>query len=402
LRKIFLGLKLKQGCIMKPLSVWAVFGTRPEAIKMLPLVLAMQEDPRYTPIICVTAQHREILDQVLSVFNQKPDIDLNVMAPRQTLASLTSKIVTLMDNVIMFPPDKVPRPDYILVHGDTTTTFASALSGYYQGVPVCHVEAGLRTWDMLSPFPEEGNRQLTRVLCDYHFAPTETAKQNILKEGVHPSRITVTGNTVIDALMWMRNELKNTPSKAGAMPDLIASLKQEYSGYVLVTGHRRENHGDGFVRICEALVQIATKHADKAIIFPVHPNPNVREPVEALLGGYKNIHLIEPQDYAPFVYLMDNAEVILTDSGGVQEEAPSLGKPVLVMRTVTERPEAVEAGTVKLVGTDVNKITSEIDKLLTDPDYYRSMSKQINPYGDGKACARILDSLSIHNQKLRG
>jgi UDP-N-acetylglucosamine 2-epimerase (non-hydrolysing) len=377
-----------------PICVWTVFGTRPEAIKMLPLVLALKEDPRFKPVICVTAQHRDMLDQVLDVFEQKANIDLNIMTPGQTLSGVTTAIVTQMNGVLESPPIGVSRPDCIMVHGDTTTTFSSALSAFYHGIPVWHVEAGLRTWDMGRPFPEEGNRQLTRVLASYHLAPTETARKNILKEGVSDRFISVTGNTVIDALLWMQEKLRRTPSLAGDMQGFVEKLKSNYANYLLVTGHRRESHGAGFESICNALKTIAKANPDLAVVYPVHPNPKVKGPVEDALGDIENIFLIAPQDYAPFVYLMDNSYIIMTDSGGIQEEAPSLGKPVLVLREVTERPEAVEAGTVKLVGTNEDLIVKEVNMLLHDKDYYAATARIENPYGDGRACERILLDLA--------
>jgi UDP-N-acetylglucosamine 2-epimerase (non-hydrolysing) len=382
---------------MEPITVWAIFGTRPEAIKMLPLVLAMQKDPRFTPIVCITAQHREILDQVMDVFGVTADIDLNVMTPGQSLAGLTSRLLLGLDEALSSPPAGIKKPDYIFVHGDTSTTFAASLSGYYHQIPVCHVEAGLRTLDLYSPFPEEGNRQLTSVLAELHFAPTSLAKENLLAEKRSESSITVTGNTVVDALLWMRDKLECNPALADEIADFVSDIKRQYSRYILVTGHRRENHGGGFERICEALTTIATNNPDVAIVYPVHPNPNVREPVERLLSAHKNIILISPQDYAPFIYLMDRSYLILTDSGGIQEEAPSLGKPVLVMRDTTERQEAVEAGTVKLVGTDTQRIIQEVEKLLTSPQEYELMSSVANPYGDGSASKQILDALYFHD-----
>lgn len=369
------------------MKVLTVFGTRPEAIKMAPLVHALAADNRFTAKVCVTAQHREMLDQVLELFEIKPEYDLNIMKPGQSLNDVTTAILTGMKPVL-----EEFKPDVVLVHGDTATTFATALAAYYQQIPVGHVEAGLRTGNIYSPWPEEANRKLTGAITSYHFAPTETSQQNLLNEAISPASITVTGNTVIDALFWVRNKIEQdqelTEQLSGQYPFLDASKK-----LILVTGHRRESFGGGFERICEALRQIAVEHPDTQILYPVHLNPNVQEPVTRLLNGITNIFLIPPQDYLPFVYLMTRSNIILTDSGGIQEEAPSLGKPVLVMRDTTERPEAVSAGTVVLVGTDVKKITSQINKLLTDNMAYQKMSKAHNPYGDGKACERIITSI---------
>ena len=370
------------------MKILTVFGTRPEAIKMAPLALQLANDERFEARVCVTAQHREMLDQVLDLFELKPDYDLNLMQPGQTLPGLTAAILKGMDEVLTdFQPDKV------LVHGDTATTFAVTLASYYHQIPVGHVEAGLRTGNLYSPWPEEGNRKLTGAIAASHFAPTETAKNNLLREGVAPESIVVTGNTVIDALLNVTARLQ--PGSA-----LEATLKQQFSfldeskRLILVTGHRRESFGGGFERICESLRRIADTNPDVEILYPVHLNPNVQEPVNRLLSGQPNIRLIEPQDYLPFVYLMNRAYLILTDSGGIQEEAPSLGKPVLVMRETTERPEAVEAGTVKLVGTDIEVICSEVQTLLDDPQAYQRMSRAHNPYGDGEACPRIIQTLA--------
>lgn len=369
------------------MKVLSVFGTRPEAIKMAPLVHALNNDSRFQSKVCVTAQHREMLDQVLELFEITPEYDLDIMKPGQSLNEVTASILINMKNVL-----KDFNPDVVLVHGDTATTFATALAAYYEQIPVGHVEAGLRTGNLYSPWPEEGNRKLTGALTEYHFAPTDTSKQNLLAEGVDEATISVTGNTVIDALLWVKNKLS-----AGS--ELKINLSNDYSfldntkKLILVTGHRRESFGDGFERICEALRQIAEAYPGVQIVYPVHLNPNVREPVNRLLSQVGNVHLIEPLDYLPFVYLMDQAHIILTDSGGIQEEAPSLGKPVLVMRDTTERPEAVEAGTVKLVGTDIDKIIKAVADLMDDEVIYQAMSKAHNPYGDGKACERILQAL---------
>ncbi|UTW10637.1 non-hydrolyzing UDP-N-acetylglucosamine 2-epimerase [Marinobacterium rhizophilum] len=369
------------------MKVLTVFGTRPEAIKMAPLALALAADERFDAKFCVTGQHREMLDQVLGLFAIKPDFDLNIMKPGQDLTDVTTAILQGLKAVFA-----EFKPDMVLVHGDTATTFAASLAAYYQQIPVGHVEAGLRTGNMYSPWPEEGNRKLTGALAQLHFAPTETSQANLLAEGVDTSNIIVTGNTVIDALLDVvarldeDADLRETAAAPGAFLDPSRKL-------ILVTGHRRESFGGGFERICQALRDVAEQHPDVDIVYPVHLNPNVREPVNRLLKGIDNVHLIEPLDYLPFVYLMSRAHIILTDSGGIQEEAPSLGKPVLVMRDTTERPEAVSAGTVKLVGTDGANIVRELNGLLNDESAYRAMSFAHNPYGDGKACQRILEAL---------
>ena len=371
-------------------KILTVFGTRPEAIKMAPLVKALEADPRFDAKVCVTAQHREMLDQVLEIFDIRPDFDLDLMKPGQTLPGLTSSILMGMSSVY-----ERFKPDVLLVHGDTATTFATALSAYYKQIPVGHVEAGLRTGDIYSPWPEEANRKLTGAITKYHFAPTETSQQNLLNESVPQDDIFVTGNTVIDAL-FLANEIIETNQELKAQFESQFDFLSDYKKLILVTGHRRESFGDGFERICESIRQIATNNPNVQVLYPVHLNPNVQEPVKRLLSDLDNVILIEPQQYLPFVYLMNRAEIILTDSGGIQEEAPSLGKPVLVMRDTTERPEAVEAGTVKLVGTDIDIITSQVQMLLDDKDAYKTMSRAHNPYGDGKACKRILE---IFNEK---
>lgn len=369
------------------MKVLTVFGTRPEAIKMAPLVHALVADKRFTAKVCVTAQHREMLDQVLALFEITPDYDLNIMKPGQTLTNVTTAILKGLEPIL-----KEFKPDVVLVHGDTATTLATSLAAYYQQIKVGHVEAGLRTGNIYSPWPEEGNRKLTGALASYHFAPTETSKQNLLNESIPVESIAVTGNTVIDALLLVKQKIENNA-------DLAATLAAQYpfldnrKKMLLVTGHRRESFGGGFERICEALKQLATRYSELQIVYPVHLNPNVQEPVKRLLMGLNNVHLIEPQDYLPFVYLMMCSHIILTDSGGIQEEAPSLGKPVLVMRDTTERPEAVTAGTVKLVGTNAATIVTEVITLLNNQASYDTMSKAHNPYGDGKACKRILDYL---------
>lgn len=370
------------------LKTLCVFGTRPEAIKMAPLALALQADPRFDAKVCVTGQHRQMLDQVLELFELTPDFDLNIMKPGQDLTDVTSSILLGMREVLASA-----KPDVVLVHGDTATTFAASVAAYYHQIPVAHVEAGLRTGNIYSPWPEEGNRKLTGALAALNFAPTETSSANLLREGVNPDSIIVTGNTVIDALLQVAAKLDTDCELQAQFASRFPFLNPERK-LVLVTGHRRESFGGGFERICQALVETAKRFPEVEIVYPVHLNPNVREPVSRLLAGIDNVHLIEPLDYLPFVYLMNQAYLILTDSGGIQEEAPSLGKPVLVMRDTTERPEAVAAGTVKLVGTDVVTITTAIATLITDAAAYRQMSFAHNPYGDGKACQRILESLS--------
>ncbi|MTZ15515.1 UDP-N-acetylglucosamine 2-epimerase (non-hydrolyzing) [Pseudomonas sp. JL972] len=365
-----------------------VFGTRPEAIKMAPLALSLAADERFDSKVCVTGQHRQMLDQVLDLFELQPDFDLSVMKPGQDLTEVTTAILMGMKDVLA-----ACKPDVVLVHGDTATTFAASLAAYYQQIPVAHVEAGLRTGNLYSPWPEEANRKLTGALATLHFAPTGNSKANLLREGVDPASIHVTGNTVIDALLEVIERLDKDVElgKQAAAPTAFLNRERKL---ILVTGHRRESFGGGFERICQALLQTAKQHTDVDIVYPVHLNPQVQEPVNRLLAGVDNIHLIEPLDYLPFVYLMSQAHIILTDSGGIQEEAPSLGKPVLVMRDTTERPEAVSAGTVKLVGTDVAKIVEELDILLTDKNAYQAMSFAHNPYGDGKACQRICSTLT--------
>lgn len=373
------------------MKVLVVFGTRPEAIKMAPLLLALQGDHRFEPLLCVTGQHREMLDQVLSLFSLVPDHDLNIMKPGQDLTDVTSGILQGMKGVLADT-----KPDIVLVHGDTATTFGTTLAAYYQQIPVGHVEAGLRTGDLYSPWPEEANRKLTGVLAELHFAPTVKSAENLYAEGVKQSTVSVTGNTVVDALFKIVEKFDREPQLADSLSDQFPFLHQDRR-IILVTGHRRESFGGGFDRICEALNRTANSFPDVDIVYPVHLNPNVREPVNRLLNGLSNVHLIEPLDYLPFVYLMSRSYLILTDSGGIQEEAPSLGKPVLVMRDTTERPEAVAAGTVELVGTDVNRICSRLEALLTDDSVYQRMSLAHNPYGDGRACERILEALDKYS-----
>lgn len=369
------------------MKVLTVFGTRPEAIKMAPLVHALVEDERFESKVCVTAQHREMLDQVLSLFEITPDYDLNLMKVGQTLNDITARILLELKAVL-----QEFKPDVVLVHGDTATTFAASLAAYYEQIAVGHVEAGLRTGNIYSPWPEEANRKLTSALALYHFAPTETSKANLVKEGVDEKNIFVTGNTVIDALLMVKSKIENDQMLNSSLASLFPYL-DENKNLILVTGHRRESFGGGFERICEALAITAKTNSDIQIIYPMHLNPNVREPVNRILGNFDNIILIEPQEYLPFIYLMMRAHIILTDSGGIQEEAPSLGKPVLVMRDTTERPEAVAAGTVKLVGADVNKIVTGLAELLNDTALYQDMSFAHNPYGNGNACKLLLDKL---------
>ena len=364
-----------------------VFGTRPEAIKMAPLVKTLQAQSAFDVRVCVTAQHRHMLDQVLNLFDIQPDFDLNLMKPGQDLYDITSGVLLGLKSVLT-----QWRPDAVLVHGDTSTTFAASLAAFYQRIPVGHVEAGLRTGNLYSPWPEEANRKLTSALAHWHFAPTATSRKNLLKEGVAPETIHVTGNTVIDALLQVREKIVTNASLRHQFEKDFSFLDPA-KRLVLVTGHRRENFGQGFEQICQALAHIANSHADVQVVYPVHLNPQVQEPVRRLLGGVENVHLIEPLDYLPFVYLMDRSTLILTDSGGIQEEAPSLGKPVLVMRDTTERPEAVEAGTVRLVGTDANEIATQAGILLSNADAYAAMAFAHNPYGDGFACERIAQAL---------
>lgn len=381
---------------VEKLKVLTVFGTRPEAIKMAPLALQLAADERFEARVCVTGQHREMLDQVLELFALKPEYDLGIMRTGQDLTDVTTAILQGLRPVLA-----EFAPDVVLVHGDTATTFAATLAAYYQQIPVGHVEAGLRTGNIYSPWPEEGNRKLTGALAQLHFAPTEASRQNLLGEGIADEDISVTGNTVIDALLDVVERLERSPElqqRFAAGFDFLDVGKR----LILVTGHRRESFGGGFERICQALVETAQAFPDAQILYPVHLNPNVREPVNRLLRGVDNIYLIEPQDYLPFVYLMNRAHIILTDSGGIQEEAPSLGKPVLVMRDTTERPEAVEAGTVRLVGTGAAAISDALAQLLSDESAYNTMSRAHNPYGDGKACARICAALlAWHYQKIQ-
>ena len=361
-----------------------VFGTRPEAIKMAPIVKACEANNNLESRVCVTAQHREMLDQVLELFEIVPDYDLNLMTPGQTLNDVTSAILLKLKPILM-----EYQPDLLLVHGDTATTFAASLAAYYEKIDVGHVEAGLRTGNIYSPWPEEINRKLTGSIARFHFAPTSVSKQNLVNEGISESQICITGNTVIDALLSVKEKIDSDVALAHKLSLQFKTIDFSKK-LIVVTGHRRENFGSGFEAICSALAQLAEKRADLEIVYPVHLNPNVQTPVKKYLSDYKNIHLIEPLDYLPFIYLMMKSNIILTDSGGIQEEAPSLGKPVLVMRDTTERPEALAAGTVKLVGTNSSQIVHDVIELLDDASKYSQMSRAANPYGDGKACDKIL------------
>lgn len=381
----------RAGGARRRIKVLSVFGTRPEAIKMAPVVMAVAAHPELEGRVCVTAQHRDMLDQVLELFELTPDHDLDLMRPGQSLHGLTARIIAGLEPVL-----KAEQPDVVLVHGDTTTTLATTLASFYSHVPVGHVEAGLRTGDLTAPFPEEANRVLADKLCRFHFAPTERSAAALRAEGHAEEGIVVTGNTVIDALLWVRDRVRARPladfaEVYGTAAEVIAS---EDTRIILVTGHRRESFGQGFLDICTALRTLAERYPDVHIVYPVHLNPRVQAPVNEHLSGLGNVHLLAPLDYAPFVRLMDRCTFLLTDSGGIQEEAPSLGKPVLVMREVTERPEGIEAGTVRLVGTDVDTIVRESVRLLDEPEAYEAMRRAHNPYGDGRASARIAATLA--------
>lgn len=378
-----------------------IFGTRPEAIKMAPLVLELKKIPEiFDTIVCVTAQHREMLDQVLTLFEIKPDYDLNIMKEGQDLYDISSRVLLGMRNIL-----KEVRPDVVLVHGDTTTSTIAALAAFYQQIPIGHVEAGLRTYNIYSPWPEEANRQITSRIASCHFAPTPLSKQNLLAEGVEEQKITVTGNTVIDALHWVVDKIGSNEVLKRQIENILGSngydvkRLENNKRLILITGHRRENFGDGFIQICRAIQTLTQKYPDIDFVYPMHLNPNVRKPIHQVFGddlkGLGNMFFIEPLEYSSFVYLMEKATIVLTDSGGIQEEAPGLGKPVLVMRNTTERPEAVTAGTVKLVGTDYDAIVDNVSELLDNPHVYTQMSQAINPYGDGKACIRIINKLKI-------
>lgn len=372
-------------------KILTVFGTRPEAIKMAPVVLALQQAEGLESLVCVTAQHRQMLDQVLNLFEIKPDFDLDLMAPNQDLFDITSKVLLGLRDVL-----REAQPDIVLVHGDTTTCFAAGLAAFYQNIKLGHVEAGLRTGNLRAPFPEEANRTLVGRLTDYHFAPTQSSKNNLLAEGVPERNIVVTGNTVIDALLIVRDKVIGEPDSVWQKKfgeTLFKTICDTSRKLILITGHRRENFGQGFIDLCNAIKELAQKHPDWDLVYPVHLNPNVQKPVYEILDRLDNVYLVAPLDYEPFVWIMNQSDLILTDSGGIQEEGPSLGKPVLVMREVTERPEAVDAGTVLLVGTDKEKIVSGVEKVLLDSDVYARMSKAHNPYGDGHACEKIIQTL---------
>jgi len=372
-------------------SIFVVFGTRPEAIKMAPLYHALRACADFDVTLCVTAQHREMLDQVLETFDLVPDIDLNLMRAGQDLTDVTANILIAMRDVF-----SQHRPDAVLVHGDTTTSMAVALAAFYAGIPVGHVEAGLRTFDISAPFPEEANRQLTARLARWHFAPTETSRANLLAENVRDEQVLVTGNTVIDSLHWVLARLDAETARLAAVSDQLDSavgFDWRRERFVLITGHRRENFGEGMIQICQALAELTVKFPDVRFLYPVHLNPNVREPVNAILRGVANFHLCEPLQYEPFLLALRHAEIVLTDSGGIQEEAPSLGKPVLVMRDKTERPEAVDAGTVRLVGSSQTTIVAQVSLLLQDDALRCEMARAHNPYGDGQACARVVEAL---------
>lgn len=392
-------------------TILLVFGTRPEAIKMAPLVKKLQSEPeKFKTVVCVTAQHRQMLDQVLHIFDITPSYDLDIMKPNQDLYDITSRVLLGMRDVL-----KEVKPDVVLVHGDTTTSTAAALAAFYQQIPVGHVEAGLRTHNVYSPWPEEMNRQITGRITTHHFAPTPLAKQNLLNENVKPEQIIVTGNTVIDALYMVVEKIKGDAKLQNELSDLLKEAGYDTSRLdnnrrlVLITGHRRENFGDGFISMCTAIRDLAAKYPDVDFVYPMHLNPNVRKPIQQIFGNvnrksdlgfqisdfkFNNLFFIEPLEYLSFVYLMEKSTIVLTDSGGIQEEAPGLGKPVLVMRDTTERPEALESGTVHLVGTNYDKIVSEVSTLLDDVEAYEKMSKAVNPYGDGRACSRICDYLA--------
>lgn len=378
-------------------KIMLVFGTRPEAIKMAPLVKAFQQrSEEFETVVCVTGQHREMLDQVLELFDIKPDFDLNIMKQGQDLYDITSRVLLGMRDVF-----KECRPDILFLHGDTTTSTAAALAAFYSQIPVAHVEAGLRTHDIYSPWPEEINRQITGRIATYNFSPTPLSRENLLKENVDASHITVTGNTVIDALHWVTAKIKSDASLDASLAEALKTRGYDVARLdagrrlVLITGHRRENFGDGFHNICNALKTLSQEHPDVDFVYPMHLNPNVRRPIHETFGedlsSLGNMFFIEPLEYLMFIFLMEKSDIVLTDSGGIQEEAPGLGKPVLVMRDTTERPEALEAGTVKLVGTDYDAIVGNVSRLLTDSDAYMAMSHATNPYGDGKACGRIID-----------
>jgi UDP-N-acetylglucosamine 2-epimerase (non-hydrolysing) len=380
-------------------KIMLVFGTRPEAIKMAPLVKEFEKYPNdFQTIVCVTGQHREMLDQVLNLFEIKPHYDLNIMKQGQDLYDVTARVLVGMRDVL-----KEAQPDVVLVHGDTTTSTAAALAGFYQQIPVGHVEAGLRTHNIYSPWPEEMNRLITGRIATYHFSPTQLSRQNLLKENVSDESIVVTGNSVIDALYWVVDKIRNDKALNHELKEILCNAGYDVSRLdngkklILITGHRRENFGNGFINMCTAIKDLTKKYPDVDLVYPMHLNRNVRKPIHEVFGedlsNLGNMFFIEPLEYLSFVYLMEKSTIVLTDSGGIQEEAPGLGKPVLVMRDTTERPEALEAGTVKLVGTNYDKIVTEVSALLEDESYYKKMSQAVNPYGDGLACSRIVDAL---------
>ncbi|MCF6775578.1 UDP-N-acetylglucosamine 2-epimerase (non-hydrolyzing) [Thiotrichales bacterium 19X7-9] len=376
---------------MSKIKVLSVFGTRPEAIKMAPVIKALEDDDQYQSIVCLTGQHRSMLDQMVRLFELKVDYDLDIMQPNQSLSMITAKTVTLLEEII-----RQENPHWLMVQGDTTSCFAAALTAFYNQINIAHVEAGLRTYNLSSPYPEEANRQLVSRIANLHFAPTNTSQDNLLSEGINKDHIAVTGNTVIDALLWVKDRINWQPSWSQRFKSATKVIEDKRP-YIMITGHRRENHGEGFINICQAIHVLAKKYPNMHFIYPVHLNPNVIKPVFDLLSEIDNVHLIEPLDYEPFIYLMKNCYLVLTDSGGVQEEAPSLAKPVLVMRNTTERPEGVGAGTAKLVGTNTEYIVNEVSALIDDVELYSQMAQAANPYGDGLASQRIIRELKLYD-----
>ncbi|TNF69112.1 MAG: UDP-N-acetylglucosamine 2-epimerase (non-hydrolyzing) [Gammaproteobacteria bacterium] len=379
---------------MNKIKVLSVFGTRPEAIKMAPVIKALEKDDQFQSIVCLTGQHRSMLDQMVALFELKVDYDLDIMQPNQTLSMITAKTVTLLEDIL-----KKEKPHWLIVQGDTTSCFAAALTAFYNQINIAHVEAGLRTYNLSSPYPEEANRQLVSRIANLHFAPTPISQDNLLSEGVKKDHVTVTGNTVIDALLWIKNRISWQHSWSKLFKS-ATKIIQDKQPFIMITGHRRENHGEGFINICQAIHVLAKKYPNMHFIYPVHLNPNVIKPVFDLLSEIDNVHLIEPLDYEPFIYLMIHCYLVLTDSGGVQEEAPSLAKPVLVMRNTTERPEGVSAKTAKLVGTDKAHIVNEVSALIDDANLYSQMAQAVNPYGDGLASQRIIGQLKLYDTHL--
>ncbi|MCF6768125.1 UDP-N-acetylglucosamine 2-epimerase (non-hydrolyzing) [Thiotrichales bacterium 19S11-10] len=373
---------------MKKIKVLSIFGTRPEAIKMAPVIKALERSKNHQSIICITGQHREMLDQMLDLFELKADYDLDIMEPNQSLSVIAAKTIKLLDPIF-----QKESPDWVIVQGDTTSCFAAALSAFYHKVKIAHVEAGLRTYNLFSPYPEEANRQLVSRIANLHFAPTAVSKSNLISEGADQDKIHITGNTVIDALLWVKDKITWQDKWSSVFKTAVPVLENKLP-FIMITGHRRENHGKGFINICEAIKALAMKYVHMHFIYPVHLNPNVKKPVFELLSASDNIHLIEPLDYEPFIYLMMNCYLVLTDSGGIQEEAPSLGKPVLVMRDTTERPEGINAGTAKLVGTNKEKIIAEVSELVDTVEAYEQMAQAVNPYGDGSASQKIITQLN--------